>query len=195
MLESQNLELILFELFLRPTVVVQPMHIIEPPYAVKNEVKKSIFTLFSPYILLFKANNGGNPSLQVESHCSETMAIVVKTKEERWGSLGRKSPESARGPSTCLPHIQEGHYRWHKGRQQKNKKVQQEEDKRSELQGLICYSPLPSVYTWAAKDNRCNLRKRKVSYYSKWAVLASISLLSRSEMVGVTYLYGSNLSH
>lgn len=40
----------------------------KPPHTMKYEVKKSIFTLFSPYTPLFKANNSRHPSLQVESH-------------------------------------------------------------------------------------------------------------------------------
>lgn len=44
-----------------------------------------MLALFSPYILLFEANNSRHPSLQVESHRWGTTAIVVKTKRERWG--------------------------------------------------------------------------------------------------------------
>lgn len=57
-----------------------------------------------------------------------------------------------------------------KAGREKDKEVQQEEDnRRANARALVCYSPHPSVFTWAAEENRSDSRKKRVSYYVSYA--------------------------
>lgn len=131
-------------------------------------LQKSIFTLFSPYIPLFKANNSRHPSLQVESHCWGTTAIVVKTKEERWGS---RPPVTWERPGPVHAFATHTHKRattddTKAGREKDNGVQPGGGQQRSERKGPRLLFPSSISfhlgYWW---ENRCNLPKRRGDYY------------------------------
>lgn len=147
-----------------------------------NEEKKSIFTLFSLYIPLFKANNSCHPSLQVESHRRGTTAIVVKTKEERWGS---RAARHLRAPG-ARPRVRHTHKRattrWHKGRQGKGQRRRTTEER---TQGPSFVIPLIHQFSPGLPgENRCDLRKRKGEL--------QLASCQRARWKAVTHLSGPN---
>ncbi len=168
------------------------LHAIKHLHTMKNEVKKFIFTLFSPYIPLFKANNSRYPSLQVESHRWGSTAIVVKTKEERWGSQPlvtweRPGPVHAFATHTRGP-LQTTQSQAGKRTMRCSRRRTTEEW----TQGPSFVIPLIHQFS-PGLLKRIGANCVREVWAIMWAVLqASISFLSMSEVVGVTYLSGPN---
>lgn len=139
------------------------MRCIEPPLT--NEVNKSIWCLFSLYVPLFKANNSRHPSPQVESHRRGAPAIVVKTKEERWGSRPPVTWERPGPVHVLATHTRGPLQTTQRQAGKRTKRCSGEEDNRGgNARALVCHPPHPSVFTWATEENRCDLRKRRASY-------------------------------
>lgn len=119
------------------------------------------------------------------------------SKPKRSGEAhGRPSPESARGPSTRSPHT---HTRGplQTTQRQAGKRTmgcsRGEDNRGVNARALVCYSPHPSVFTWAT-DERIGATCPREGGTIMWAALALLSFLSMSEVVEVTYLSGPNVT-
>lgn len=108
------------------------------------------------------------PTITAIHHCRwtghrwGTTAIVVKSKEERWGSRPAVTWERP-GPVHAFAAHTRGPLR---------ATQRQEEDNRGvNARALTCQSPRPSVFTWPTEQNRSDLCKRRGSHYVSCASL------------------------
>lgn len=162
----------------------------KPPHAMKGKVEESVFTFFSPYICLFKDNNNCHPSLQVECHRGGTTAIVVKGKEEGWGSRPAVTWECPRPVHAFATHKRANTDDTKEGRE-KDKGMQRKEDNRAgNARALICHSFIhhfsPGLLM---RIGVTCIRKGSIIMR---AVQASASFLLVSEVAGCAHLSAPN---